>query len=58
MIDKEKNLEEIYDYVEKNPRKKLWQTLSQRAMDNKDFDNAQKSMLQTNDFNHMNLANI
>ena len=57
MIDKGKNLEEIYDYVEKNPSKKLWQTLSQRALDNKDFDTAQKSMLQTNDFNGLQFLN-
>ena len=57
MLDTGKNLEEIYDYVEKNPSKKLWQTLSQRALDNRDFDTAQKSMLQTNDFNGLQFLN-
>ena len=50
MLEKGKNLEDIYDYVSKNPNKKLWQTLSQRAMENLDFDTAHKSMLQINDF--------
>jgi WD repeat-containing protein 35 len=50
MLDKGQNMEDIYDYVAKNPSKKLWKTLSQRAMENLDFDTAHKSMLQMNDF--------
>ena len=50
MLDRGQKLEEIYDYVAKNPSKKLWQTLSQRAMENLDFDTAHKSMLQMNNF--------
>ena len=50
MLYNNKTLEEIYDYVSKNPSKKLWQTLSQRAMENLDFDTAHKSMLQISDF--------
>ena len=50
MLDTGKNFEEIYDYVAKNPSKKLWQTLSQRALENRDFDTAHKSMIQMNDF--------
>ena len=50
MLDQGKSFEEIYDFVAKNPNKKLWKTLSQRAMENLDFDTAHKSMLQMNDF--------
>ena len=50
MLDIGKNFEEIYDYVAKNPSKKLWQTLSQRALENRDFDTAHRSMIQMNDY--------
>ena len=50
MLDTGKNLEEIYDYVSRNPNKKLWQTLSKKAMEDLDFDTAHRSMLQMNDF--------
>ena len=50
MLDTGKSLEEIYDYVSKNPSKKLWQSLSKRAMEELDFDTAHRSMLQMNDF--------
>ena len=51
MLDTGKNFDEIYDYVTKNPSKKLWQTLSQKALENRDFDTAHKSMIQMNDYN-------
>ena len=51
MLDTGKNMDEIYDYIKKHPNKKLWRKLSQRAMENLDFDTARKSMLQMNDFN-------
>ena len=51
MLDKNKNYDEIYDYISKNPSRKLWQTLSKNALEKLDFDTAHKSMLQMNDFN-------
>ena len=57
MIDTGKNMDEIYDYVKKHPNKKLWRRLSQKAMENLDFDTAQKSMLQMNDFNGLQFLN-
>ena len=57
MLDTGKNFEEIYDFVAKNPSKKLWQTLSQKAMENLDFDTAHRSMLQMNDFDGLDFLN-
>ena len=57
MIDTGKTLDEIYDYVKKHPNKSLWQKLSNKALENLDFDTAQKSMLQINDFNGLNFLN-
>ena len=51
MIDTGKNMEEIYNFLKKHPNKNLFRKLSQKAMENLDFDTAQKSMLQVNDFN-------
>ena len=41
----------IYNFLKKHPNKNLFRKLSQKAMENLDFDTAQKSMLQVNDFN-------
>ena len=57
LLDTGKNLDEIYDFVKKNPNKKLWRKLSMKAMDNLDFDTARKSMLQMNDFNGIEFLN-
>ena len=57
MLDTGKSMDEIYDYVKKHPNKKLWRKLSQKAMENLDFDTAQKSMLQMNDFNGLQFLN-
>ena len=57
MLDTGKNFEEIYDFVKKNPNEKLWKRLSMKAMENLDFDTAQKSMLQNNDFNGLEFLN-
>jgi WD repeat-containing protein 35 len=57
MLDTGKKLDEIYEYVKKNPSKKLWRRLSQNALENLDFDTAQKSMLQMNDFNGLEFLN-
>ena len=57
MLDTGKNMEEIYDFVAKNPNKKMWQTLSQRALENRDFDTAHRSMIQMNDFNGLDFLN-
>ena len=57
LIETGKNLDEIYDFVKKNPNKKLWRKLSLKAMDNLDFDTARKSMLQMNDFNGIEFLN-
>ena len=51
MMDTGKKLDEVYNYIKDNPNKKLWRRLSQKAMENLDFDTARKSMLQMNDFN-------
>ena len=51
MIDTGKNMDEIYNFLKKHPNKNLFRKLSQKAMENLDFDIAQKSMLQVNDFN-------
>ena len=51
MIDTGKNMDEIYNFLKKHPNKNLFRKLSQKAMENLDFDTAQKSMLQVNDFN-------
>ena len=57
MIDTGKKLDEVYDYVKKHPNKKLWRRLSQKAMENLDFENARKSMLQMNDFDGLEFLN-
>ena len=57
MIDTGKTMDEIFDYVKKHPNKRLWGKLSQKAMENLDFDTAKKSMLQMNDFNGLKFVN-
>ena len=57
LIETGKDLDEIYDFVKKNPSKKLWRRLSMKAMENLDFDTARKSMLQMNDFNGIEFLN-
>ena len=57
LLETKKNLDEVYDFVKKNPNKKLWRKLSMKAMDNLDFDTARKSMLQMNDFNGIEFLN-
>ena len=57
MLDTGKNLDEVYNFVKNNPNKKLFRRLSQKAMENLDFDTAKKSMLQTNDFNGLEFLN-
>ena len=57
LIETGKDLDEIYDFVKKNPSKKLWRRLSMKAMENLDFYTARKSMLQMNDFNGIEFIN-
>ena len=57
MIDTGKDLNEIYEFIKKNPSKNLFKKLSLKAMENLDFDTAQKSLLQINDFNGIEFLN-
>ena len=57
LIETGKQLDEVYNFVKNNPNKKLWRKLSQKAMENLDFDTARKSMLQMNDFNGLEFIN-
>ena len=57
MIETGKNMDEIYEFVKKNPSKNLFKRLSIKAMENMDFDTAQKSMFQINDFNGIEFLN-
>jgi WD repeat-containing protein 35 len=57
MIDTGKDLNEIYEFIKKNPSKNLFKKLSLKAMENSDFDTAQKSLLQINDFNGIEFLN-
>ena len=57
MLDTGKKFDEIYDFVKKNPNRKLWRKLSQKALENLDFDTARKSMLQINDLNGLEFIN-
>ena len=50
LFDTGKPLKDIYDYVTEHPNQKLWTTLSKKALENLDFDTAQKTMLQLGDF--------
>ena len=57
MLDTNKNLDEIYNFVKKHPSKNLWKRLSHQALENLDLETAQKSMLQMNDFNGLEFLN-
>ena len=57
MIETGKNLDEIYEFVKKNPSKNLFKRLSLKAMENLDFDTAHKALLQINDFNGIEFLN-
>ena len=57
MLDTQKDLNEVYNYVKKHPNKKLWKRLSYQALGNLDLETAQKSMLQMNDFNGLEFLN-
>ena len=48
--DEKQDLKEAFDFVQKNPCKTFYSLLTKKALDKLDFDTAQKTMLQTSDF--------
>ena len=57
LIESGKNLDEVYEFVKKNPSKNLFKKLALKSMEDLDFDTAQKSLLQINDFNGIEFLN-
>jgi WD repeat-containing protein 35 len=50
MINSNINMNEIYQFIERNPHRKLWEIFVEHAMLSLDFNNAERAMLQYNDF--------
>ena len=48
--DEKTDLKEAFDYAQKNPCPTFYSLLTKKALDKLDFDTAQKTMLQTGDF--------
>ena len=48
--DEKTDLKEAFDYAQKNPCNTFYSLLTKKALDKLDFDTAQKTMLQTGDF--------
>lgn len=50
MFKNEINMNEVFQYVEKNSNRKLWELFAEHALLQLDFINAEKAMLQYNDY--------
>jgi WD repeat-containing protein 35 len=50
MINNNINMNEIYQFIERNPHRKLWEIFVEHAMLSLDFNNAERAMLQYNDY--------
>ena len=51
------NLKAAYDYATKHPCKTFFNSITKKAMENLDFDTAQKTMLQTGNFDGLDFLN-